>query len=97
MRLICTEGIEVFEFDPGPDYRGRVFSDFYVSTNPAHGPGWYVFGRNEARNVIKVCAQPNVTPRKHPHYNIRVRRGFKTMREAQACANFLNGMEQQHG
>jgi hypothetical protein len=81
-----------YEFDAGPDYRGRLFSEFYVRRDPATGPGWYIFGRNRAAGamVVKLCARPDVSPRRHSNYNISVRRGWRTMCEAAAIAAWLN-------
>lgn len=72
------------------DYKGREFdTDFHVGRDPAHGPGWYVFGRCSIDGVIKVVARPNVKLRRHPHYNCKVRRGWQTKTMAQAVANSL--------
>ena len=81
-----------YEFDPGPDYRGRMYAEFYVCRDATAGPGWYVLGRNPeyGGRLVKICARPNVSPRKHPHYSHRVRRGWHTMREAAAVAAWLN-------
>jgi hypothetical protein len=74
------------------DYKGRVFDRFYVSKDPLHGPGWYVFGRNPDYNdrLVALVAQPAIKPRGHPNYNIRVQRGWSTRREALAYANWFN-------
>ena len=70
---------------------GRVRSftlDFWLAHDASSGPGWYVFGRC-ASGVIKIVAQPHVSPRRHPHYNIRVRRGWHRKRDAAAIASLL--------
>lgn len=74
------------------DYKGRSYADFYVRRAPASGPGWYVFGRNPeyGNTLIRLCARPAVKPRAHRHYNVSVRRGWRTRREAQAAADLLN-------
>lgn len=81
------------------NWRGDKFADFYPAKDPSTGPGWYVFGRNCERYgahkdgkgaYIMLCARPDVAPRNHPHYNIKVRRGWHTRREAQAVADGLN-------
>ena len=78
------------------DYKGRVFdTDFRVHRDPAHGPGWYVFGRCVTDGVIKVVARPNVKLRRHPHYNCKVRRGWLTKKEAQAIAKTLTTQKEQ--
>lgn len=80
------------EFEFGPDYRGRFFDRFHAHTDPAGGPGWYVFGRNPeyGDRMVKLVARPNVKPRKHPHYNGPVRRGWHLKRDAVAVAKYLN-------
>ena len=74
------------------DSRGRIFANFYPRRDPASGPGWYVFGRNPeyAGALIMLCARPDVKPRKHPHYNCLVRRGYHTKAEAAHVAAQLN-------
>lgn len=110
-----------FEYDPGPDYRGRVYCRFFVpQRDPGYGPHWYIFGRylgeyaaldvnglsmdmlweefdsnpdyfaSKYRGIIKRVAQPSVTYRSHLHYNTRVRRGWKTLKEARAICLMLN-------
>jgi hypothetical protein len=72
------------------DYKLRVFSDgFYARQDPQSGPGWYVFGRSK-EDVIKLVARPDVPDRAHPHYNIKVRRGWRLKREAFVIAAYLN-------
>ena len=74
------------------DYKSRTYDRFFVGTHAAYGPGYYVFGRNQdyGDSLITVCAQPDVAFRRHSHYNCRVRRGWKTKREAQSIADKLN-------
>jgi hypothetical protein len=74
------------------DYRGRVFDRFYPARSPSDGPGWYVYGRNPeyGDNLVMLCARPDVKHRRHPHYNVQIRRGFHTRREAQQVADQLN-------
>lgn len=69
------------------DGRGRQFDQFYVAKSDADGPGYYIFGRNPeyGGRLIMLCGRPDVAPRKHPHYNCKVRRGWKTRREAIAA------------
>lgn len=74
------------------DYRGRHYRDFHARRSASDGPGWYVFGRNPHHyggNLVMLVARPEVEARKHPHYNVRVRRGFRTMREAREVAAIL--------
>jgi|SRR5882672_9137525 len=61
------------------DYAGRTYAGFHARRDPATGPGWYVFGRADgvSANVVKLCARPVAKPRAHPHYNVKVRSGFK--------------------
>jgi hypothetical protein len=74
------------------DYKGRVYRQFHARRDPSHGPGWYVFGRNEGYGdrLVMCCARPAVKARRHPHYNGLVRRGWRTMREARAIAEDMN-------
>lgn len=67
------------------DYKDRVFSDnITAEREPSTGPGWYIFARNSEECICKLIARPNVSARKHPHYNIRIRRGWLTKKEAEA-------------
>lgn len=84
------------------NYSGHSFSDFYVSKDAGHAPGWFVYGRNSEKYgkrqdgsgaYVMLCARPAVKPRRHPHYNCRVRRGWSTKREAQVIAGRLNAGE----
>lgn len=79
----------------GRGFRGGFFSAFYVAKHPQSGPGWYVHGRNPAYGggYVMVCARPDVPARAHPHYNVKVRRGFRTMREARWVASVLNAKD----
>jgi hypothetical protein len=90
--------MEDFTFDP-VNYSGHVFSGYFVRRDPASGPGFYVYGRNSEKYgtrpdglgaYVKLCARPAVRPRRHPHYNAAVQRGWKRKRDAQAVADFLN-------
>ena len=69
------------------DYRGRVFADFHARKDPSFGPGWFIFGRNAEYDgrLVRNCGRPDVKPRKHPHYNGRVYRGWATKRACQAA------------
>lgn len=76
------------------DYKNRMFTrDLKVRRDPVSGPGWYVFassvpgvGRDHyGGGVVKMIARPKVKPRKHPHYNVKVRRGWHTQAEALAA------------
>jgi len=79
-----AKGDSRFEFSCR-DYRNRVFSGFYLARAPTRGPGWYIWGRNPeyGGRLVRLCGWPDVRPRKHPHYNIRVRRGWLRRSEAQ--------------
>jgi hypothetical protein len=87
--------IEGVEFNP-VDYKGRVFREFFPLQCPERGPGWYVYGRCHGQygpqGIIHLSARPAVKARKHLHYNVMVRRGWHTKREAQAIADKLNTM-----
>lgn len=74
------------------DHKGRTYDRFYANIAPFAGPGWYVWGRNPeyGDNLIRLCGRPDVAPRRHPHYNGPVRRGWHTKREAAAIATKLN-------
>lgn len=92
---------EQVEFEP-IGYSGHKFSDFYAQQDPTEGPGWYIFGRNSEKygtnadgkgNYIKLVARPDVKARRHPYYNVKVRRGWHTKAEAQHVADELNKRE----
>jgi hypothetical protein len=73
-------------------FRGGHFTGHRARPDPGYGPGWYVFGANPAyasRYTMRT-AQPDVKPRKHPHYNCLVQLGWSTRREAQAVADHMN-------
>lgn len=74
------------------DYRGRTYSAFFPRRDSGTGPGWYVFGcgAEYGGTLRMLCARPDVAARRHPHYNVLVRRGFRTMREAAAVAAAMN-------
>lgn len=78
-------------FDPGPDYKGRMFTDFYPSKD-CTGPGWFLLGKNPEYDgrLRKVCAWLDVKPRHYKLWNGLVRRGFHSKKEAQAVADQLN-------
>jgi hypothetical protein len=72
------------------DYAKRAFTkEFFVSRSQTDGPGWYVFGRC-VTGVIKLVAQPDVSPRRHRWYNVKVRPGWRLKRAAQAVADMLS-------
>lgn len=73
-------------------FRGGHFTEHTARRDSSYGPGWYVFGRNPAYNgrYVMRTAQPDVPARKHPHYNGRVKRGWRTLREALAVAREMN-------
>ena len=71
------------------DYKGRVFTEnVTVERAPATGPGWYIFARDKD-GICKLVARPKVNPRKHPHYNIRIYRGWHTKQEAEFIASVV--------
>lgn len=81
------------------NYSGHLFSDFYAAKSPQTGSGWYIMGRNSEKYgtlpngkgaYVMLCARPDLKPRSHPHYNVQIRRGWKTKREATEIAEFLN-------
>lgn len=75
------------------DHKGRVFNrDVRVLRDPSTGPGWYVFAKDAQSDVIKLIARPDVSPRKHPHYNLRVMRGWLTKREAENVASIVSNL-----
>jgi len=80
-----------YVFDPGPDYKGRTYTDFYPA-EATTGPGWFVIGKNPeyGGRLRKVCAWPDVKPRRYKMWNGPVRRGWWTKKEAQAVADKLN-------
>lgn len=93
--MTAVTDTEDIEYDLGPDHRGRMYrGPFFAAEDPAKGPGWYVFGRSlddyKPNGIIRIVARPNVKPRVHPHYNVRVRRGWLKKRDAQAVADQMN-------
>lgn len=121
LSILLDEAVRKFEYDPGPDYRGRVYCRFFVpQRDPGSGPGWYIYGRylndysifnvsgmsmdtlwaefdasyenfrHKYGGIIKLVARPQVPYRKHPHYNTRVRRGWRTLKEVEAVCEMLN-------
>jgi len=76
-------------------FRGGYFNQFYARTDPATGPGWYVFGVNPCYNnrYVMLCARPDVPPRTLKHYNGRVQRGYRTRKKARAVAAMLNARD----
>jgi len=84
-------GVHLALFDyTGADYRGQPLHPMRC---PGTGPGWYLYGVRPGASctVLHKVARPDVRPRAHPHYNIRVRRGWATKREALAVAQALAG------
>lgn len=73
------------------DYQGRKFDRFYASRSDL-GPGWFVYGRNPGYGdrLISLCAWPDRPPRRHLHWNGKVRHGWRLRRDAQAIADRLN-------
>ena len=97
-RELGSRGVEL----RAVNYSGHTFANFFPQRDSAGGPGWYVYGRNSEKYGVKadgkgayvmLCARPSVAPRRHPHYNVKVRRGWHTRREAQAVADYLNKVE----
>lgn len=80
------------------DYKGRVYRGFTARRDPAHGPGWFVFGTcadgagrdTYGGTVVARVAEPTGLPRKHRNYNVRCVAGWRTMRAAAAIAAELN-------
>lgn len=81
------------------NYSGHLFGDFHARRDGATGPGWYVYGRNSEKYgtrpdgsgaYVMLCARPDVPPRRHPHYNAPVQRGWRTKAEAQMVADAMN-------
>ncbi len=69
------------------DYKGRVFTEnVTVERSPATGPGWYIFARDK-NGTCMLVARPSVPARKHPHYNIAVRRGWLRKCDAEFIAS----------
>lgn len=81
------------------NYSGHAFTEgLHARRDPGTGPGFYVFGRNAEKYgrkpdgsgaYVAMVARPAVKPRRHPHYNCAVRRGWRTKREAEAVARRL--------
>ena len=73
----------------GREYRNNLF----VDRSPAHGPGWYIFGRCLTdylpAGITMLVARPDVAPRKYSLWNGRVRRGWRTKREAAAALAYV--------
>lgn len=76
-------------------YSGHKFTeDLHVRRDSGHAPGWFIFGRNSEKYgkkpdgkgaYVSLVARPAVKARRHPHYNVQVRRGWRTRREALAA------------
>lgn len=91
--------MDAFHFN-NVNSQGYVFIGFYVRRSLLDGPGWFVFGHNVEKYGAnpdsgrgydtKLCARPDVKARAHPHYNVKVRRGWRTKREASEVAAWLN-------
>lgn len=87
-----------FQFN-NVNHEGYVFADFFPMRDHT-GPGWFVFGRNPLKygcrdddgsgRYIKLCAFPDKPERRHVHYNGPVRHGWRTKRDAQQVADWLN-------
>lgn len=67
------------------DWKGRVFTDYYVDRAPGSGPGWYIWGQNAEYDgrLRFLCGRPAVKARRLKHWNGRVRRGWATKKEAE--------------
>lgn len=76
-------------------FRGGHFTGFYVRRGDHDGPGWFIFGRNPAYggSYIALVARPDLKARRHPHYNCKVRRGWRLMREAQAVCDVMTARD----
>lgn len=70
-------------------YDGTVFRDYYAARCPHSGPGWFIFGRDSQKYgtlpngkgaYVRLCGYRHI--RNHPHYNGKVRHGWRTRREA---------------
>lgn len=77
-------------------HKGLVWdAGFHVRKSPATGPGYYIFARRPeyGGNYVRLVARPDVPSRKHPHYNCKVQRGWRTYREAcRACDQLTSDM-----
>lgn len=74
-----------------PDYRGRIYGQFEARQTYI-GTGWEVIGRalNVSASVVAHAARPNRPYRHTPRFNGAVRMGWRTKREAQRVADYLN-------
>lgn len=80
------------------DYRERFFCEFHVQEGLGNGPGWFIYGRHKTEyrtpestgGIVMLCGRPNVPRRAHPHYNIKVRRGWDRKADAQFVCDLLN-------
>lgn len=79
-------------------YDGSNFRDGFEPRQDHSGPGWFVFARNAEKYgtlpdgrgaYVALVAWPDKPRRACPNYNGRVRRGWRTKREAQAVADRL--------
>lgn len=77
--------------DTGPDYKGRLYSDFYVGRGGHHATGWVVYGRavpgigrDSYGPVIKIVAHLGQHSRRPRSWNVKPDRGWRTKREATA-------------
>lgn len=78
-------------FDPGPDYRGRVYDRFHVRRDCSIYPGWFIFGRNPeyGDRLIKLCARPNRPARRYPKRNGLVYVGWRRKRDAMQALRLI--------
>lgn len=86
-----TDLVPGLEYSP-VCYRGLAWdSGFYIARHSVEGTGWYIHARRPefGGNYVRLVARPNVGLRKHPHYNKRIRRGWRTQREAVAALELL--------
>lgn len=78
-------------FDPGPDYRGRLYDRFYVRRDVSIYPGWFIFGRNPeyGDRLIKLCGRPHEPKRRYRKRTCLVYVGWRYKREAAAALQLI--------
>lgn len=79
-KCLQIDGVEIVI---GQDYKEREYTGEYVIRKDREGPGYYIYQYSDAGKwLIRLAARPNVPYRKYPTWNPRVRRGWRTLREA---------------
>jgi hypothetical protein len=74
------------EIEVGVDYKGRSYEGEYFirESHFTDGPGYFIWQYSGGDKwLYRMAARPDVAPRKYKCWNVRTRRGWKTVKEAQ--------------